>query len=217
MKEINDFLSYIHSELMNKNISKKLDEMIVKKSSSAGSSSKEEIFTREFLCPTISTYFNSNISLRPDEIRTGLGTEGYQNAPGFGYTPARKERHFFTKNEFVKTNPPPVWFKDHPKSPARFQACPDFAIRAPLPFSALGEVKYFKKGGGEAAKRELYNGIRQATFYLAAYRKEYDSVLLIIADESEDKAMAKCIENLHPDIKSRFGTETGIFILVINL
>lgn len=221
MKKINDFLLYIQSSLENQSIPTKLNEMIIEKSSSAGSSSKEEIFTREFLCPAISKYFYSTIfdtlSLRPEEIKKGLGAEGFKNATGFGYTPARKERHFFTKSEFVKTKPPQVWFNDQEKFPTRFQACPDFAIRNPLPFSALGEVKYFKKGGAEAAQRELFNGIRQSTFYLAAYRNEYDCVLLIIADESEDKVMKKCVDSLHEDIKSRFGMETGIFILVIGL
>ena len=36
-----------------------------------------------------------------------------------------------------------------------FQACPDFSISKPLPFSLVGEVKYFRSGSSEYAVKEL--------------------------------------------------------------
>jgi hypothetical protein len=220
MSEINKFLSFLKSNLENQNISSKLDEMMIKKSSTAGSTSKEEVFTREFLCPTIHNYFSSyirqSLSLSDEDIKRGLGTEGFQNAPGFGYSPARQLRHFFTKSDFVKSSPPQGWF-DQTKQPPKYQACPDFSLRSPLPFSAIGEVKYFRKGSVDAAMKELFNDLRQAAFYLGAYRKDYDSAILLIADETPGKTMEKCVAKLHPDILSRFGEETGIYLVVISL
>ena len=63
--------------------------------SSAGNRSLEELFTREVLCPTINRYFRKEIreqlNLTDMEITDGLGTEGFQNCPGFGFTPARQK------------------------------------------------------------------------------------------------------------------------------
>lgn len=194
MKEINDFLAFVKSDLENQNIPSKLNEIVRKKTSTAGKS-PEGVFTREFLCPTIYKYFSThireNLSLKDCEIQSGLGTEGPQHTPGFGFTPIRQRKHIFTKSDIVKPNPPQSWFDEPSKEPTNYQACPDFSIRTPLPFSALGEVKYFRKGNIDTAMREFYNDVRQVSFYLGAFRQEYESGILIIADETPDRISEK--------------------------
>jgi hypothetical protein len=189
--------------------------------SSAGTHSHEELFTREFLCPAISRYFKSAIRNRLPlsdlEIEKGLGTEGFQNCPDFSFTPARQQPHFFTKSDIIKGKPPESWFKLSNAKLPRFQACPDFAIKDPLPFRAIGEVKFFKAPSKSKAISELYNATRQAVFYLGAFHKEYDNAILVFADATPNNVFRSAIKDLNEELIRRYGEETGIYLSVISL
>jgi len=196
-----------------------LGRLIRNRGSLAGSR-HEEVFNREFLCPAIAKYFYEEVraalDLKDGEIESGLGTEGFQNCPRFGFTPARKLPHFFTKGDIIKSTPPPGWLETNSPLP-KYQACPDFAIRKPLPVSVVGEVKYFRAGSEKKVVKELYDGARQIAFYLGAFRRRYRNGLFVVADASHSHAFERGISTLHPELRRRFGADTGIYLLVLAL
>jgi hypothetical protein len=216
---ITSLISYIEQQLSAQPVLKRLEEMIASRSSKAGTR-REEVFTREFLCPTVAHFFyahiRSTLNLQDREIASGLGTEGFQNAQVFGFTPAHKRRHLFTKADIVNSELPPSWRSCEGKT-RRNQACPDFAIRPPLPFSLVAEVKFFTKGSPQRAVKELYDAARQAVFYLGAYQGEYANALLVVADASSEQAFVQVKKMMNPDILDRFGEETRIYLSVIPL
>ncbi len=219
--EIEKFTEYLETAFVDQGILN--DLMHLKKSgrSSAGSHSIEELFTREYLCPAISKYFtdkiDSKLALSNIEIEKGLGTEGFQKCPGFSFTPARRQAHFFTKNDVIKSKPPLAWFKSSEKNLSKFQACPDFAIREPLPFNAIGEVKFFNNRLITSAIDELYNATRQAVFYLGAFRGEYDNAILVFVDATPARTFKEALKELRPELLERYGCETGVYLCVIGL
>lgn len=196
-------------------------EKIIRERTSKAGTRPEEVFTREFLCPTIANFFyetvRSELALSDEAIKSGLGTEGYQNCPRFGFTPARRGKHLFRKSDIILNEPPHSWLRANDSSLPQFQACPDFAIGKPLPFSIVGEVKYFRSGTPNSAVKELYNAARQATFYLGAYGGAYNSAMLVVADASEGYTFFSGLELVKPALLDRFSTETGIHLVPIKL
>lgn len=215
--ELCDFLL---DDLESQSVLGLIEQFIENKSSSAGTS-REEVFTREFLCPSIAKYFykvvRHDLDLSDEEIKCGLGTEGYQNCPGFGFTPARSRKQLFTKSDIIKPKPPESWFEASEKKLSAFQACPDFAIGDPLPISVVGEVKYFTKGSPTLAVKELYNAARQAIFYLGAFQDRYDAALLVVSDASPDHSFMKGLELMKPELLDRFGPESNVYLLSVGL
>ncbi len=197
-----------------------IEDCVTSASSTAGTKSREEIFTREFLCPSLLRFFNvenrDQLKLTDEQITKGMGTEGYQNVDGFGFTPARKKKHFFTKGQVIANDPPDAWFKGSEKKLTSYMACPDFALRSPLPVSIVGETKYFTKGSQKFAIKELYNDIRQAMFYLGAFN-EYTDALLVVADASPDHAFVNALDLLEDDLLARFGGESNIHLCTLKL
>ncbi|MBF0313624.1 MAG: hypothetical protein HQK52_09415 [Oligoflexia bacterium] len=217
MSKIEDLSSYLSERLSEKSIKLKIDEFISNGNSSAGKSSREEVFTREFLCPAIADFFYRDFrhktELSDDQIKSGLGTEGFKHLPSFGFTPARKKKHFFTKNDIIRNEPPGSWYSSNPDKAKSFQACPDFAIRSPLPFNCIGETKLLTKGTSKEAITELYNASRQALFYLGAFAPDYTNALLVMADMTPNQVLKTALEeDLNKSILDRFGDETNIHL-----
>jgi hypothetical protein len=206
-------MDFVRARLSAQPIRSELDRLIQNNQSLAGKR-HEEVFTREFLCPIIAEYFykeiRATLNLTDDEIAKGLGTEGFKNCPGFGFAPARKLPHLFTKSDIVKSTPPQGWITG---AIPMYQACPDFAITRPLPVCVVGEVKYFKAGSQNKAIKELYNGARQAVFYLGSFIGEYRGVLLVVADASPDHAFVNALSGLQQDLLNRFGESTSVYLL----
>lgn len=217
---IQELLTFLKTHIEEDGVLAKIDKYISSNSSSAGSKSREEVFTREFLCPTMAKFFyvyqREKLGLKNEEIESGLGTEGYKHIDGYGFTPARSKKHFFTKGQVIESDPPQAWFKDSDKSLTSFMACPDFAIRSPLPMNVVGEVKYFHKGSKNSAIKELYNDLRQTMFYLGAFN-EYTDALLVVADASEGHIFNEALSLLREDLLERFGDETNIHLCVLKL
>jgi hypothetical protein len=217
---LNGLKDFLRDKLQGIPVIQRLERLIQEGTSTAGTR-HEEVFTREFLCPAIRIYFyehvRSEIKMSDEDIKRGLGTEGFKNCPGFGFTPARKKKHLFTKTDIIESKPPVTWFIDSCKPLRDFQACPDFAISTPLPISIVGEVKYFKSGSRNSAVKELYNASRQATFYLGAFHGKYDSAMVVIADASPDYAFHEGLQLVKPELLQRLGDETDIHIVTIKL
>jgi len=111
---IDDLKDFLSTELQSVPIIDRLDKIIADKSSKAGTR-HEEVFTRHFLCPAIGKYFYEHVrlelNLSDDAIKEGLGTEGYTNCHGFGFTPARKGKYLLTKFQVIDSTPPSSWYK----------------------------------------------------------------------------------------------------------
>jgi hypothetical protein len=218
--DLNGLKDFIITTLESQPVIDPLEEIIRGRTSTAGTR-HEEVFTREFLCPTIAKFFyeiaQPQLNLSEDAIKSGLGTEGYRNCPGFGFAPARHGQHLFTKSDIIKNDPPRSWLRNSKKPLPAFQASPDFAISKPLPFSVVGEVKYFRTGTPDSAVRELYNAARQAIFYLGAFRSDYDSAMVIVADASKEHTFFSGMQLVRSELMTRFGTETGIHLVPIKL
>ena len=208
---------YIKEKLEEQYILSKLDDFLKSGKSSAGKKSKEEIFTREFLCPSLYDYFSSQLVFSDDDIKKGLGTEGYQNCLGFGFTPSHGRQHIFRKQDMSGTKSPPEWLKKNESKLPDYQPCPDFAIRKPLPVSVVGDVKYFENSSTQEAITMLYSSAREAVFYLGAFHGDYDSALIVVADGSKTEVFSKGMQSLKTDLLQRFGFITHIHLSILNL
>jgi hypothetical protein len=220
MLTINDFKDYLQDQFKNKPVIQKLESFIQEGKSKAGKR-HEEVFTREFLCPVIRTYFSehvrSQLNLSDDEIKKGLGTEGFRKCDGFGFTPARKKKHLFAKNDIIKPVRPESWLAKNRNPLPRFQACPDFAILFKPHIAVVGEVKYFKTGAPMDAVNDLYNAARQAAFYLGAFHGIYTSTMIVVADGSHDHTFHEGKQLVKPELLQRFGEETDIHLVTLEL
>ena len=212
--------AFVEAELAIEGIRSRVEQFVADGTSKAGKR-REEIFTREFLCPAIAKYFyehtRSELELSEEEICKGLGTEGFANCKGFGFTPAHKKLHLFRKGDIVSSEPPDPWYTESKQQLPKFQACPDFAIGSPLPMTILGETKYFQNGTARAAVRQLYDAARQAVFYLGVFRDIYDSALIVIADASEDCSFHRGLALVRPDLLARFDEETKVHLLALRI
>jgi hypothetical protein len=211
---------FIKQDLESQSILPKL-EHFVKSGTSLAGKRREEVFTREFLCPSLCRYFYSHVreelTLSDDEIERGLGTEGYQNCPGFGFTPSRGRQHIFRKQDVINPNPPSEWVRSSSKPLPAYQPCPDFAIGMPLPVSVVGDVKYYSGDSPTQAITMLYNSARDAVFYLGAFHGDYDSALIVVADGSGTGAFTRGMQTLRSELLERFGINTHVHLLILKL
>lgn len=217
---LEQFKDYLKDRLENESVTDRLN-ILVGPGGALEKQHPEEVFTKKFLCPHIKDFFcqevRQELALTDAEIHIGLGVEGYENLPGFSFTPARKNGHLFTKSQVIKPSPPPSWFISKKTSLTECRACPDFAIRSPLPFSVVGEVKFFKSGSPNKGVSELYQASRQALFYQAAFHGVYDSALIVFADASPGHTFFEGLSLLKPEILKRFGPNTDIHLLPVSL
>lgn len=218
--DLQRFKQYLRGRLQEETVKDALEGMVKAGGEFAGQN-REEIFTKKFLCPRIRGFLcehvRSELNLTAEEIYGGLGAEGFEKIPSFCFTPARKNKHLFTKSEVINSLPPRAWLRADQGVLPNYQACPDFAVRKPMPFAVVGEVKYFKSGSPEKAVTELYNASRQALFYLAAFHNVYESALLVFVDASRGESFFRGLDLIKPALLDRFGTETDIHLLPIRI
>jgi hypothetical protein len=197
-----------------------LKQKVADASSTAGRV-EENVFTREFLCPKIASYFYTEVRSTlglddEEEIRKGLGAEGHRHCEGFGFTPNGK-KHLFLKTDVIKSAPPKGWRTNDTAPLTGKCPWPDFAIRHPLPLSVVGEVKFVKRGKTPAAVQHIYDAARQAVFYLGAFRGGYRDALIVLADATPERVVSEALATLRPELRGRFGPVTGIYLLVLSL
>jgi hypothetical protein len=216
---IQQLTEFLQTQLQGKPVVPRVEQMVRDHSSPAGTS-REGIFTREFLCPAIRDFYTQvcqSLNLHADEMRKKLQMEGFKTVEGFGSTPASKRMHLFTKDLVIKSEPPESWYLDG-KHLAAYKACPDFAIYHPLlPSSTVGEVKYFESGSPKHAVQVLYDASRQELFYLGTFTRIYQSAIIVVADASRNHAFFQGLKLIRPELLCRFGTETDIHLVPISL
>lgn len=212
-------IDHIKDELRRLEMTSAISAQAVNPAARAG---KETLFKKLYLFPSIARFFyernRQTLCLSDDEIKCGLGAEGYRDGlPKFGYTPASKRDHLFTKSQVVSNTVPAGWRMDDPIKLNPFRPCPDFSIREPLPLSVLGEVKYFDRGSPDTAVPQLFDVARQAVFYLGAYFGQYRAALVVVGDASPEHAFLKGLKLLKPELLDRFGSSSGVYLRVVGL
>lgn len=211
---------FLRKQIEGQSILEPLERMLKAKSSTAGSV-RENVFTREFLCPAIAKFFYeecfASLNLPEKEIEKGLGAEGHRHCKGFGFTP-NGTAHLFHKGDVIRPTPPKEWLVDGEQLTGK-SPWPDFAIRFPLPLSVVGEVKLFAKKSPSSAIQELYDAARQAIFYLGAFRGHYhyEDALLVVADVTENRVFTEGLARVKLGLLDRFGQRTGIHLLTLSL
>lgn len=183
--------------------------------------SHEALFSNNLVVPAIHEHLSSLVS----DARQALLAEGYANfrqmASG---SPASSLRFPFTKQFSAVGKIVQSWWNGSGESIQN--ACPDFALHAPSPYTVVGEAKYFRKGGVEAAKTELVRGVFQCFYYRGLPRIpgnksrpawDYDYACLLAYDASENGSLVKAWEAVDPKVKVACWEGANIFVMVLPL
>ena len=188
----------------------------------------EDAFLYRYVFPIMFRHMKTVEGIGEEEARQSLLSEYYRNMPEFCRdTPARKERHPFSK--LIGSKPAEIvaqWKGEN--GPPLKQSCPDFAFRNPFPFKVVFEGKYFGDGGPARAQHELVTNIYQAFFYrglpfVAARTSgqkvapawDYDFACLLAYDASRDGTLRDAWGGLSPDVKRGFWEGANVYVMVL--
>jgi hypothetical protein len=185
----------------------------------------ESAFLNSFVIPKIFDQMQ-RVGIGATEARRAFLCEGYANPDLSRYcsgTPARSERHPFTK--IVNTDALEITrkWKGGNGSPLT-QACPDFAFRDPFPFKIVFEGKYFEQGRPEKAARDLATHLYQAFFYRSLpYAApngsgapwDYDYACLLAYDASPDAALVKVWNELAEPVREGFWKGANVYVMIL--
>lgn len=183
----------------------------------------EDAFLYRFAFPAL--YRMVRAELGAEAATQAMLSEYYRNMGDMcQMSPARRVLHPFTKS--VGTAPGKVLERWNASSSRLWQACPDFAIRAPFPHKIVFEGKYFEKGGSEAAGRVLVTSIHEAFSYRAlpvvgsTNAKsdpgwDYDYACLLAYDASPDGTLAAAWQALPADVRESFWQSGNVFVMVL--
>jgi hypothetical protein len=110
------------------------------------------------------------------------------------------------------------------KGPSLRQACPDFALRDPFPAPIVFEGKYFARGSGDKAGRELADSIYQATFYRslppvpATTRNaawDYNFACMLAFDASPEGSLKAAWQALDSKVRKSFWEGANVYVMVL--
>ena len=128
----------------------------------------EDAFLHHFAFPILFDHMQSVEGVDNEVAASSLLSEYYRNMPHCCKdTPARKQRHPFSKLIGASADIMMKQWKGELPGARLKQSCPDFAFRPPFPFKIVFEGKYFPKGGKKKAETELVTNVYQAFFYRA--------------------------------------------------
>ena len=190
----------------------------------------EEIFTAEYLTKEIARFhlhsdFRDYFDLSDKEIRAGLAYEGWKQdgMEHFASSPII-DVGFKTILSKSATGWKGSWGRPSAAGDLpNLAPCPDIALKPPLPFSAVGDVKYFRgdKSEGEILK-ELHLAVKEVFFYYAVMNigradPFYKNGLLIVADATKDQNVMKAISNAMPGLADRLFNTPGFYMKVLEV
>ena len=126
----------------------------------------EDAFLHHYAFPILFEHMLSVEGVDHHSAVDSLLSEYYRNMPQYcKNTPARKQRHPFSKVISTSTDTIMKQWKGELSGAKLKQSCPDFALTAPFPFKIVFEGKYFSKGGSKKAETEFVTNVYQAFFY----------------------------------------------------
>ncbi|SPE44560.1 hypothetical protein SBA7_400010 [Candidatus Sulfotelmatobacter sp. SbA7] len=189
----------------------------------------EQLFTDTFVLPAIPEYLGKALSLSPNDerVRSAFLAES-NHAKKQEWTsdsPRSANKYLFTKvfgansKSVVKS-----WWKESKKGQT-CQSCPDWAFRAPCPHAVVFEGKFFRKGGIDAARRELVGAVYQCFYYLAHPQFpptnkhpawDYKYACLFAYDASKERSLVNAWETLNKEVREAcWGGASNIFVIVL--
>jgi hypothetical protein len=183
----------------------------------------EEIFTYLYIGKAIQAFHQissvrDRIGLEERQIRTGLAIEGsdkyelYGSAPGEGFSSLIKKSGGW-RSSFCGSKKSGKLPLNHP--------CPDFGLKRPLPFTAVGDVKYVRNGEVSDLLRSLYESIREMYLYLGMINLGqpepiYENAVLIVGDATEGNVLQEVIEkNTHRDFWARLNSTDSFYFKIV--
>jgi hypothetical protein len=182
----------------------------------------EDAFLNHYAVPIIYRHMQTVDGIGKSQAVEALLSESYRHMPECSQTPARTQRHPFTK--IVGAKPSSIDAQWTGKVPL-IQACPDFAFREPFPFKIVFEGKYFETGGSVKANTELAMNIYQAFFYrglpyvpskgpsLPAW--DYEFACLLAYDASDDGSLKKAWDGLETKVKRGFWDGANVYVMIV--
>lgn len=187
----------------------------------------EEVFLNEYAIPCLSRELQSGQTrLSREEACTALLSENHKYLKGVSSTtPARSKRHGHPFDKTFAPNARTViehWRSG--KSNALRQACPDFALRAPCPFTIVFEGKYFEAGSPDKAAAELVRNVYQACFYRGLPRVpgngarppwDYEYACLLACDASPSSALVEAWKSIPKSVRQGFWDGANVYVMVV--
>ena len=182
-------------------------------------SAKESVLANSFVVPALKNYFLGDdflarYKLNLEEAKRGLAIEYRDRAKDGLKTPQRKLPHLLNKGEAFQESPPECWFDLSQTAKTRL-ASPDFAIKSPLPFNLIGELKLFKGHSRAEAERAIFQTIREVVFYLGAYCGEYEGAIIVAGDASSGQYLCEAWDLFSKSMAHALGVQSGIFGCVV--
>ena len=186
----------------------------------------EGLFIDKFVLPEIPEYLEKALDLSAaDRCTAFLAESGLAKTRGWtSNSPASANKYLFTKIFGVDSkNVVKSWWGDSKKG-LTYQSCPDWAFRDPCPHTVIFEGKFFRKGGIDAARRELVSGIYQCFYYLAhPYSPpvgkhpawDYEYACLFAYDASANGSFVEAWATLNNRVKQACWDTANIFVIVL--
>ena len=184
----------------------------------------EDAFLYHFAFPLLFEHLQTVDGIDRLAARQSLLSEYYRNMNKLcSGTPARRQGHPFNKLIGSKPGTIMAQWKGLSGAPLK-QSCPDFALRAPFPFTIVFEGKYFEKGGQTKAETDLVTNIYQAFFYRAlpqvapegkAPGWNYDYSCLLAYDASPHGSLYQTWNGLNRSVKAGFWEGANVYVMII--
>jgi hypothetical protein len=188
----------------------------------------EEIFTSVFLANEIAGFhlspaFRGSFELSISEIQTGLAYEGW-NQPDmihFDSSPTVSVGFKAVLSKGANSWKGSWGRKDASGGLSPLAPCPDISFKAPLPFTAVGDVKYYRDG---LTLDHLLNGLHQAVkevfFYYSALNigmevPFYENGFLIIGDATPGHLVMEAVRSANPGLEDRLFNTPGFYMKVL--
>jgi hypothetical protein len=185
----------------------------------------ESAFLNRFVIPEIYELIR-NDGMDVADARQSFLCEGYTNPELSRFcsgTPARSERHPFTKAVVSDASEIMRKWEGNIGSPLT-QACPDFALRNPFAYKIVFEGKYFEQGNPSTAARDLVTNIYQAFYYrslpyVAAKKSmvpwDYDYACLLAYDASPEGTLSAAWNNLANPVRDGFWNGANVYVMIL--
>jgi hypothetical protein len=183
----------------------------------------ESAFTNHFLIPRIFDVVSERVG--KSNARQCVLSEYVVMRKDYCWdaSPQRQARHPFSKGIADKPRAIMRRWKGDPNKQT-IQSAPDLALRNPLPFNIVFEIKYFDSGGSDKAETELVTNLYQAFFYRALpyvsptkrYPTwDYEYACLLAFDASPGGTLQQSWESLPAKVKLGFWEGANVYAMIL--
>jgi hypothetical protein len=183
----------------------------------------EDAFLHHFVFPVLFEAVQTVGGFGAGGARESLLSEFHTNFPEWASTtPARPSNGWHPFQKVFNSDPAELMARW--KQGKLYQACPDFALRAPFPHKIVFEGKYFERGSAESAERELVVDAYQAVFYralpaIAATSKsrgwDYDYSCLLAYDASVGGHLLNAWTQIPENVRQGFWDGGNVYVMIL--